>query len=216
MKNYSHYLFDADGTLIDTIELIYQCFVFTIKKFGNRDISKNEVVKHIGLTLRRQMEVYLGTLTDEQFSEMASEHIKYQLSIYPKYLRLFPTVLESLKELRSCGKHCGIVTSRRIETLGLFLKKTGIYDFFEVLVTPESTKKHKPESEPVLEAMSLFKVADPRAVLMIGDSEFDIESGFRAGVDTAFINWNRTDSLLLRYHPTYVIDDFNQLCSPVV
>jgi pyrophosphatase PpaX len=214
MKNYSYYLFDADGTLIDTIELIYQCFVFTCKKFGNKEITKEEVVKNIGLTLRSQMEVYFGPLTEERFSELAGEHMKYQLSIYPRYLKLFPTVLDGLALLCEQGRHCGIVTSRRRQTLDLYLKKTGIYDFFEVFVTPESTKKHKPEPEPVLEALTLFHVAGKSAVLMVGDSEFDIECGSRAGVDTAFVNWSHSDSVSFGHKPTYVIDDFMQLCSP--
>jgi pyrophosphatase PpaX len=214
MKNYSHYLFDADGTLIDTVELIYQCFVFTCKKFGKKEITKNEVVKNIGLTLRGQMEVYFGPLTEKRYSEMAGEHMKYQLSIYPQYLRLFPTVFDGLRLLRAHGRHCGVVTSRRRETLGLYLKKTGIYDFFEVFVTPESTKKHKPEPDPVLEALSLFKIADKSAALMVGDSEFDIECGSRAGVDTAFVNWSHNDSVSFVNKPTHVIDDFIQLCPP--
>ena len=214
MKNYSYYLFDADGTLIDTIELIYQCFLYTCKKFGSREVSRAEVVKNIGLTLRSQMEVYFGPLADGRFSEMAGEHMKYQLSIYPRYLKLFPTVMEGLTFLRDKGRHCGIVTSRRRQTLDLFLKKTEIYDFFEVFVTPENTKKHKPEPEPVLKALDLFNVDDKSVVLMVGDSEFDIECGSRAGVDTAFVNWSHNDSILFRHKPTHEIDDFNQLCPP--
>jgi pyrophosphatase PpaX len=214
MKNYSYYLFDADGTLIDTTELIYQCFLNTFKKFGNREVSRSDVVKNIGLTLRSQMEVYFGPLTDERFAEMAGEHMKYQLSIYPRYLKLFPTVLEGLTLLRDRGRRFGIVTSRRRQTLELFLKKTGIFDFFEVLVTPENTKKHKPEPEPVLAALSLFKIADKSVVLMVGDSEFDIECGSRAGVDTAFVNWSHSDSMSFGHKPTHMIDDFIQLCPP--
>jgi pyrophosphatase PpaX len=214
MKNYTYYLFDADGTLIDTIELIYQCFVYTCQKFGNKEVSRSAVVKNIGLTLRSQMEVYFGPLADDRFTEMAGEHMKYQMSIYPRYLKLFPTVLEGLSLLRGRGRRCGIVTSRRRQTLDLFLKKTGIYDFFEVFVTPENTKKHKPEPDPVLEALSLFKITDKATVLMVGDSEFDIECGFRAGVDTAFVNWSHNDSMLFAHKPTHVIDNFIQLCPP--
>jgi pyrophosphatase PpaX len=106
------------------------------------------------------------------------------------------------------------VTSRRRETLGLYLKKTGIYDFFEVFVTPENTEKHKPQPEPVLEALSLLKVADKSGVLMVGDSAFDIECGSRAGVDTAFVNWSHSESVSFAIKPTHVIDDFIQLCPP--
>ncbi|HUI94063.1 MAG TPA: HAD-IA family hydrolase [Chitinivibrionales bacterium] len=214
MKNYSHYLFDADGTLIDTTELIYQCFLYTCKKFGDRQVSRAEVIRNIGLTLRSQMEVYFGPLDNERFSMLAGEHMNYQLSIYPKYLKLFPTVREGLACLRERGRHCGIVTSRRRQTLELYLKKTGIFEFFEIFVTPENTEKHKPEPDPVLEALSLFKINDKSTVLMVGDSEFDVQCGVQAGVDTAFVNWSHNDHSSFRIKPSYLIDDFNQLCPP--
>ncbi len=213
MKDYSCYLFDADGTLIDTNELIYRCFVFTCKKYGDMDISRDLATRNIGLTLRRQMETYLGPLSDEEFTAIADDHMHYQLSIYRHYLRLFPSVQEGLRVLHAKGKQCGVVTSRRMVTLELYLRETGIFDLFQVFVTPENTAKHKPEPDPVLEALSLFKITDKESVLMIGDSDFDIECGFRAGIDTAFVAWSHNDPLTLKTKPTHIIDDFMQLCS---
>ena len=105
IKDYACYLFDADGTLLDTTELIYQCFLFTCRKYGGFEISRDRVTKNIGLTLRRQTELYLGPLDDERFKTIGGDHMKYQLSIYPQYLRLFPGVKEGLGLLRSRGKH---------------------------------------------------------------------------------------------------------------
>jgi pyrophosphatase PpaX len=216
MKEYSYYLFDVDGTLIDTTELIFQCFLYTCKKFGSLDVTREQVVTNIGLTLRRQLEVYFGSLNDDRFTYLAGEHMNYQLSIYKKYLRAFPGVAECLGDLRRRGKHCGVVTSRRRQTLDLYLKETGLFDFFEVFVTPENTQKHKPDPEPVLEALALMSVADKTDALMIGDSEFDMESGLRAGVDTAFVKWGGVGPLSLRTTPTWIIDDFRQLYTPAV
>jgi pyrophosphatase PpaX len=212
MKKYSYYLFDADGTLIDTTELIYQCFVHTCRTFGDINVSRNNVIKNIGLTLRKQMEVYFGPLTDEQFTARAAEHMKYQLSIYPQYLRVFPTVVEGLDMLRANGKRCAIVTSRRRETLDLYLKKTNIIDYFEAFVTPENTAKHKPDPEPVLKALELLGVRDKGVAIFIGDSEYDIECGRRAGVDTAFVEWSHNDPASLPSRPTYCINDLTQMC----
>jgi len=212
MKDYSCYLFDADGTLFDTTELIYQCFLFTCRKYGHMEISWDHVTRSIGLTLRRQLELYLGPLTDERFATIGGDHMKYQLSIYPDYLRLFPGVAETLSRLRNRGKRCAVVTSRRRQTLDLYLKETGIFDFFDALITPEDTASHKPDPEPVLAALSALKFTDKSAALMVGDSGFDIESGFRAGVDTAFVNRSHNDHLAIATRPTYVLDDLRQLC----
>jgi pyrophosphatase PpaX len=212
MKDYSYYLFDADGTLIDTTELIYQCFMHTCKIFGDLDVSRNDVVRNIGLTLRMQMEKYFGPLTDEQFAVRSAEHMKYQMSIYPRYLRLFPSVLQALTMLKSTGKACAIVTSRRRQTLDLYLKKTGIFDFFTVFVTPEITLKHKPDPEPALEALTLLGNAKKNEAVLIGDSEYDIECGRNAGIDTAFVSWSHNDPAVLPVRPTYIIGDLTQLC----
>jgi pyrophosphatase PpaX len=212
MKNYSFYLFDADGTLIDTTDLIYRCFVHTCKVFGNMDVSRSDVVKNIGLTLRKQMEVYFGPLTDEQFTIRSAEHMNYQLSIYPQYLRVFPTVVKGLDMLRKRGKRCAIVTSRRRETLELYLRKTGILEYFEAFVTPENTAKHKPDPEPALKALELLGSADKNEAVFIGDSEYDIECGRQAGIDTAFVEWSHNDPAALPSKPTYCISDLMQLC----
>ncbi len=211
MKAYLYYLFDADGTLLDTTELIYQCFVFTCGKYANKEISRETVTRSIGLTLRRQMELYLGPLTDERFALIGGDHMTYQRSIYPRYLKLFPCVAGALATLRRSGRRCAVVTSRRRETLELYLKATGIGDYFEVLVTPETTVRHKPDPDPVIAALSLLGVADRADALMVGDSEFDVECGARAGVDTAFVR--RSHNGFARVgKATYVVDNLLQLC----
>lgn len=212
MKAYSYYLFDADGTLLDTTELIFQCFVFTCRKYGDKEISRELVVNNIGLTLRRQTELYLGLLSDERYAIISGDHMRYQLSIYPKYLRLFPDVLDTLNVLRGREKRCAVVTSRRKATLELYLKETGVCNCFETCITPETTSKHKPDPEPALAALSFFGVPNRADALMVGDSEFDIECGARAGIDTALVRRSHNQHLIDATKATYVLDDLKELC----
>lgn len=211
MKKYDCYLFDADGTLIDTVELIYQCFVYTCKRFGNRDIEREEVIRHVGEPLRRQVEQYLGAMDDERYESIARAHMDYQLSIYPKYLRAFPGVAETLARLREQKHTLGVVTSRRKHTLDLYLRDTGLFDCFDILITPEDTLRHKPDPEPLLEALGRLHMDAGRAVY-VGDSSFDIECGARAGLDTVFVNWSHTHPDSLAYRPTFFIDHMSDLC----
>lgn len=210
MKYYSYFLFDADGTLIDTMDMIVRCFENTFAKFGKKAISKKDIMKNVGLPLRTQLEEYLGSLSDERFTEMAEVHMAYQLKIYPSYLRIFPGVAEGLAKLKSAGKQCAIVTSRRRDTLDLYLKETGIYDYFDAFVTPEATLKHKPDPEPALAALSALS-AEKSEALLIGDSTFDIECASRAGVDSAFVKWSSNDPAEFAVQPTFFIDDVSQL-----
>ncbi len=211
MKSYNYYLFDADGTLIDTTELIYRCFVNTCKTYGGFELDRETIVSHIGIPLRKQLETYLGTLSDQRAQEISAFHMNYQLSIFEDHLALFPGVLEGLKTLREMGRKLAIVTSRKLDTLEHYTRHLKIFDFFDVVVTPESTVLHKPDPEPALKALQLLGTDDPSKALFVGDAVFDINCGKAAGMDTAFVSWSHNDLNRLGVVPTYIIKDFSEL-----
>ncbi|MBD3243559.1 MAG: HAD-IA family hydrolase [Chitinivibrionales bacterium] len=211
MKSYRCYLFDADGTLLDTSELIYRCFVHTVKRYANRDIGRREVQSHIGLTLRAQLELYLGPLDDRRYEEVRAAHMGYQLSIYQQYLRAFPGVAEALACLRDKGCTLGVVTSRMPDTLTLYLQTTGLASYFDLLITPVDTTRHKPYPDPILAALDRLRV-EPHDAVYIGDASFDIESGAAAGVDTIFVGWSHNDPGSLVVSPTAIIENPLDLC----
>ena len=132
MKSYSAYLFDCDGTLIDTTELIYQCFLYSCKKYGDLEVTRDEVFANIGIPMRNQLVHFLGPVSEEKLSEITKAHMDYQLKIYKDYLDLFPGVAETLSQLKNKGKKLGVVTSRKTFTLNLYFKHTGILQFFDI------------------------------------------------------------------------------------
>jgi pyrophosphatase PpaX len=211
VKQYACYLFDADGTLIDTIELIYRCFEHSLRTYAKRPIARPEVVANVGLTLRRQFEMYLGPLNEEQYRCVRDIHMNYQLAVYPRYLRAFPGVKEGLDELKERGKRCAVVTSRLRQTLTVYLQSTGLLDYFEILITPEDTEKHKPDPQPVLAALERLHVRAQDA-LFVGDASWDIECGAAAGVDTAFVLWSHSQPSALRVQPTHLLSSVMDLC----
>ncbi|MCX7726568.1 MAG: HAD-IA family hydrolase [Chitinispirillaceae bacterium] len=211
IKEYDCYLFDADGTLFDTTDMIVNCFENTAKSHNLPVPTREMVVKHVGMTLRAQMECYFGKLSDDVFNKYKETHMSYQLKIYKKYLKLCPGVAEALSFLKSKKKKCGVVTSRMLNTLKLFLNDTNIYQFFDILITPEATSAHKPDPAPVLVALERLKV-DPPCCLFIGDATYDIECGKRAGVDTAFVMWSHNPPTSLRVEPDYYFYNMNEIC----
>jgi pyrophosphatase PpaX len=212
MKSYSSYLFDADGTLIDTVGLIVRCFEHTCETFGGPRISAPEIRKNVGLTLRNQMELYFGPLSDERFETMRLEHMGFQEKHYRDHLRAFPGVAEGLAALKSIGKRLAVVTSRRRPSVELYLKETGIFVYFDEFVTPENTTRHKPDPEPALMALRILGASKDEA-LFIGDSRFDIECAANAGIDSAFVNWSCNDPTEMTIRPTFCINDLRELCT---
>jgi pyrophosphatase PpaX len=211
MNVYDAYLFDVDGTLIDTTELIYRCFRHTCRAFGGFAIDRNTVVGHIGLPLRQQLEVYLGPLDDRRADHIRRAHMAYQLSIYRDHLRLFPGVKETLRALAHSERALAAVTSRMRDTAELYLRHTGIWSFFAALVTPESTVAHKPDPAPARKALELLGGVDPGAALFVGDATYDIQCGQAAGTDTAFVAWSHNAVDSLKATPTYVLTRMDEL-----
>ncbi|MBN2653022.1 MAG: HAD-IA family hydrolase [Spirochaetales bacterium] len=205
------YLFDADGTLVDTRDLIFECFKFSLRdrKLIN-PLTRANLDHMIGIPYRTQLEYYLGRLTDLQYAEIRDEHIVHQDQLAYDYISLCPGVKETLEFLKQKGKKLGIVTSRSRVSLFPFFKHLGIYEYFDLYVTPHETDKHKPEPEPVLKALELFGV-DQKDAVFVGDAVFDIESGARAGVKTVFVNWSPVDLSLGAFMPDFRIDDMREL-----
>jgi pyrophosphatase PpaX len=211
MKNYDTYLFDADGTLFDTIDLICNCFQYVAGKYTGKTLAREKIIRGIGLPLFDQIAHHMGDSADHTM--IADDYRDYQMTILETSVSLFPDVPETLQALKNAGKQLGIVTSRKRPSLELMLSATGTENYFDVLVTPEDTGRHKPHAEPVLKAMALLKAEKARTVF-IGDALYDICSGAEAGVDTVFVTWSHSTLASLPIPPTWIIDRVREIMSP--
>lgn len=208
MKVYDSYLFDADGTLFDTVDLICDCFQYIIEKYGDRTVDRNTIIDGIGSPLVGQLVTHLGAEID--LEPILADYLQYQLAIMDDRITPFPHVAQTLETLKSAGKKLAVVTSRRRFSLERILRVTDTARYFDVLVTPEDTTRHKPDAEPALKAMSLLG-ADKAGTVFTGDAHYDICSGASAGIDTVFVSWSHAAPSSLTVPPTWTIDSLQEL-----
>lgn len=208
MKPYDCYLFDADGTLFDTVDLICTCFQYVAEKYAGKTMERSIIIDGIGLPLKSQLITHLGA--DLDHDQILDDYLQYQLSIMEDSITPFPHVIETLELLKDAGKQLAVVTSRRRFSLEQILHSTDTLRYFDVLITPEDTIKHKPDAEPALKAMSLLD-ADKTSTVFIGDALYDICSGASAGIDTIFVNWSQAEVASLPVPPTWSIDSLQEL-----
>lgn len=211
MKSYEAYLFDLDGTLINSEEMIIACFEHSMKEAGDYSIAAEQVLSHIGIPLKKQFEIYLdGRPSKHSIEDLLEIHMQFQLKIWKDHLKLYPKALEVVKELHKRGKKLALVTSRRKATCDLYTKHFGLFDYFEVIMTPESSEKHKPDPEPANIALSKLgvKASD---TLFIGDAIFDIACGHAAGCETAYVSWGFRKVEDLEPSPDYLLKSFEDL-----
>lgn len=210
MKSYKAYLFDGDGTLYDTAEMIYRCFQQIGRDFRNIEIEKDPVFKTIGLPFRPQLEILMGKVSDEEFNRIVTSHITFAKTIYKDYVKLFPGIKETLENLKKQEAKLAVVTSRKIESVSQYLKHTEILHLFDELITPESTAFHKPDPAPAIEAMRRLETK-PAETLFIGDATFDIDCGNSAGCDTCYVNWSMTGHTVENIGAHYYIDHIEEI-----
>lgn len=200
-------LFDLDGTLIDTNELISESFLHTLEKYYPGQYKKEDVIPFNGPTLYETF----TSLDPERAEEMVVEYRRFNHEKHDELVTEFPGVFSTIKGLKEQGYKLGIVTTKMRNTVNMGLKLTKLDQFFDVIVSLDDVKKPKPDPEPVQLALSLLDAKADEAI-MIGDNYHDILSGKNAGTLTAGVAWSaKGRDFLLKYEPDFMLDTMNDL-----
>lgn len=195
-------LFDLDGTLIDTNELIIKCFKLVYKKYLDLDVSREEICKYFGEPLLKTLQRY-----DEKNAEKLMEHFReYNSNMHDEMVKSFDGARETLLSLKALGIKTGVVTSKRKEMTTRGLKFINIEDTMDIVITPEDTKNHKPHPEPILVACNRLGI-NPSEVLYIGDTSFDIKCSKSAGTRCGLVKYTALPlEELMKLKPDYVVE----------
>lgn len=201
-------LFDLDGTIVDTNELIISSFMYALKQNALTPLSREQMIPHMGTTLQQQMRVFSGL---EDVSILEKSYRSYNNEHHDELIRSFPHVNETLEELSRRGIKMGIVTTKIRPTTIKALEMFDLLKYMDTIVTVTDVTEPKPHPEPVLTAVRNLGV-DPRKTLMVGDSVVDIQSAKAAGVQVAAVSWSlKGEETLRKYEPDYIIHDMRDI-----
>jgi pyrophosphatase PpaX len=169
-------IFDLDGTLADTHQLIFDSFNFVMKKYKSIVMTPEEIMSYFGPPEDVCIKNMMGT---EHFEDAWRDYLDY----YEKHLDeslVFPGIPELLNDLKASKILLGIFTGKGKETTESTLRFHGIWDLFDVVVTGSSVKNHKPHPEGVEFALNKLKVLAHNAVV-VGDSIADYRAAASSG-----------------------------------
>jgi pyrophosphatase PpaX len=179
-------LFDLDGTLVDSIELILSSARFAFVGFDGHAPSDEEWRAGIGRPLQAVLREYAP---DEAEAErLLGRYREYQLANHDRLMHAYDGIVAALQGFAAAGHPLAVVTSKADWLARRALELVGVNDLFSVLIGCDSTLKHKPDPEPVELALARLGVPAWEA-LFVGDSPHDVESGRAARVYTVGVTW---------------------------
>jgi pyrophosphatase PpaX len=199
-------LFDLDGTLADTVQLILNSYRHTMRVHRGRELPDERWLATLGRPLEDSMAMFADG-RDEAHA-MVETYVAYQRTVHDDLVRPYPGARELTSALAAAGVPMGVVTSKRREMALRTLDRCGLLLAADLLVTPEDVRRGKPDPEPVRYALHRLGLLDrPTEVLFVGDSPFDLEAGRGAGVRTAAAAWGPFERERLRAErPDYLLD----------
>jgi pyrophosphatase PpaX len=201
-------LFDLDGTLIDSGPIILASMKHASLAVLGREPDEELVRAAIG---GPGLFAQMRDLDPDRVDELVEA---YRLHNEPLHATLEGfDVLRLLPVLKDEGRRLGIVTAKRLRTVGLALGRfPGLGEAMDVVIGAEDTERHKPEPDPVLEALRRLD-ASPADAAYVGDSPFDIHAGNAAGVFTVAVGWGgiHPDERLLHAGPDALVHTAEEL-----
>ena len=179
-------LFDLDGTLIDTVELILASYRHTCEVHALEGIPDDVWMQSLGIPLRVQFARFASGPGDVQ--AMIATYLDHNMKHHDSLVGEYPGVLEAVRELSTSGLRLAVVTSKMHGGLERGLSVGGYDGLFELLIGADDVENPKPHPEPVLKALAGLGV-EPAEAVFVGDSPHDMASGRAAGVRTAVATW---------------------------
>jgi pyrophosphatase PpaX len=177
------WLFDFDGTLVDSIALILDSFRHATLTVLGMVPPDDVLMAGVGTPLREQM----SALDPARVDELVTVYRDHNGRRHGDLLRPYPGVDAMLTGLRRRGHALGIVTSKMRDAVELGMQYVPL-GRFDVVVTCEDTDRHKPDPAPVLHALAAL-AAPPASAVYVGDAPYDLRAGREAGVTTAAAMW---------------------------
>ncbi|MBD1372228.1 pyrophosphatase PpaX [Hazenella sp. IB182357] len=207
---YTAVLFDLDGTLIDTNELILASFMHTLQEYCPGKFCEADVIPHLGEPLQDQMKRF----DPNQVEQMVHTYRVFNRAWHDHYVTAFPGVVEVLHELKKRSVKLAVVTNKGREMAERGLQLFGLNKWIDQIVCVDDTSQPKPAPDMILLALQQLNILKTEAV-MVGDSRFDLLAAQRAGVDRIAVKWSLHWKELEMYQPDDYLETMNDLL-PIV
>jgi len=204
MVNKPLVIFDLDGTLLDTRDLIINTYKELFIKYQSEEAFTKEIqLEVLGPSLKTIFDKYF----EEDSDKLIKEYRKLNHELHDEYCKMVPNCQLVLDDLKSKGYRMAIVSTKASDSVNLGLKQFDLQAYFEVILGSDNYNKLKPNKEGLIVACDLMKLSKDNAIY-IGDSKTDIMAAKNAGIySIAFLlNEDRKEDLISANANKYIND----------
>lgn len=188
-------LFDLDGTLVDSLELILSSYRHTMRAHLGHAPPDDDWLRTMGTPLKAQLAAFADS--SEQAEAMFDTYVSHNEENAVRLIRSFPGMRDAVEAIHRAGFRLAVVTSKLRENALRELRSCELDAYFPTLVSASDVERPKPHPEPVLSALRALDLP-PADALFVGDSLYDLAAGRAAGVRTAAALWGPFDRDQLR------------------
>ena len=209
-KDYKLYVFDLDGTLVDTRTDIALTIKEVLHAAGMDDVTEEKMKASIGGGARKAVEQLTGFSGDRLDSYEQIFNEKYD-ELCSNNTVVYEGGTELVKRLKSEGKILAVITMKsRVPTIKI-LEHHGLLSLFDDVVTFDDVERRKPDPDSFYQLLKKHGLEADDA-LMIGDTTTDIMYAKNAGVDSCVVMYGYgVNEDLLGLSPEYVINSLKEL-----
>jgi pyrophosphatase PpaX len=179
-------IFDMDGTLTQTNELIFASFNHVASKYLGRTFTPPEIIAMFGPPETGAVKALFG---EDRIARAMDELIEFYRDRHAELARLHTGMDEILSFLKGRGVHLALFTGKGRRTTGITLDAFGLNGVFSPVVTGDDVVHHKPHPEGIRKVLDHHGLR-PEQVLMVGDSMADVRASKAAGVRMAAVLWD--------------------------
>lgn len=195
-------LFDLDGTLIDTIELIRESMRYATSRVLGEALPDDVLMRNVGVPLINQMREFSA----EHADLLLTTYREHNHRVHDSMVKEYPGVDSALERFSAAGLRMGIVTSKSRAVAMMGIDRFSLMRFFDVLVACDDVPIHKPEPYPLLHAAERMGVDISRCAY-VGDSPHDMAASVAAGSVSIAATWGGfSRERVLEPGPDYVAD----------
>ncbi|MCI0602353.1 HAD family hydrolase, partial [bacterium] len=178
-------IFDRDGTLCDSLDVILGAFDHAIEPYTEKRHTREEWFAAFGPA---EMDVIAKFIPAEKKQEAFNRFFDYYRAHFGE-IHLYPGIRELLFELKRNGAKLMLFTGGGHMSTRFCLEQTRILHLFDALICGEDVQHPKPDPEGILKLMKEQNLL-PGETIVVGDAASDVEAGKAAHAFTAWLCWS--------------------------